>query len=277
MATVNMEPSENVDHQLSLKHVYKDYPKHCLPDKLNNPTGSKAKDVQYEPTNESMYKPEANMVVYRVTAADIPSWISSFGIIYYDTYGKQSNYTVSWYDEPLDWRSKRSEKIYICIDLATSDIPLLYTLTFHINIGVVQVQGNYIIQFTKKDFPTLKELKQRVTSMYKTTVEVTSTSGAESDSDDYNTLNTTMLEPNEETNPKELIMKMTEKNIDIDSNNKNVDLRVHVYDNFCQTESTSVVPLGDQNKSSIFAEILNRMESMFANSLEKITNQQTTC
>lgn len=145
-------------------------------------------------------------------------------------------------------------------------------MTFHINIGVVQVQGNYINQFTKKDFPTLKELKQRVKSINKTTVEVISTSGAESDSRHDNTLNTTKLEPNEETNPKELIMKMTENNIDIDSNNKNVDLRVHVYDNFCQIESTSVVPLGDQNKFSIFAEILNRMESMFANALEKITN-----
>ena len=264
MAAVNMEASEDVDHELSLKHVYKDYPKHCLPDKLNKPTGSKAKDLQYEQINESMYEPEANMVAYRVTAADILSWIRSFSILYYDTYGKQSNYTVSWYDEPLDWRSTRSGKKSICIDLATSDIPLLYKLTFHINTGVVQVQGNYINQFTKKDFPKLKELKQRVKSLNKTTVEVTSTLGAESDSDDENTLNTSILEPNDETNPKELIKKMTEENIDIDSNNKNVDLRVHVSDNFCQTESTSVVPLGDQNNLSIFAETLNRMESMFA-------------
>lgn len=71
-------------------------------------------------------------------------------------------YVVEWYDDPLHWNKKQSGKKAICINLTTSEIPLMYKITFHINTGVIQTQGVHKDHFTKKDFPRLKSLVSEI-------------------------------------------------------------------------------------------------------------------
>lgn len=51
-------------YDLSFNSVYKDYPKQCFPDKLSKPAGTKAKELQYEVLDESLYEQQANMVAF---------------------------------------------------------------------------------------------------------------------------------------------------------------------------------------------------------------------
>ncbi|CAC5395583.1 unnamed protein product [Mytilus coruscus] len=53
-------------YDVSFNSVYKDYPKQCFPDKLSTPAGAKAKELQYEVLDDSLYEPQANMVAFRV-------------------------------------------------------------------------------------------------------------------------------------------------------------------------------------------------------------------
>ncbi|CAC5362110.1 unnamed protein product [Mytilus coruscus] len=50
----------------------------------------------------------------------------------------------------------------ICIDIGTTDIILVYKITFVINTGVIQAQGQYTDQFVRKDFPKLKTILNEV-------------------------------------------------------------------------------------------------------------------
>jgi len=90
-ASANSDPhalpelAENINiekYDLSLESVYKHYPIHCLPGKLNRPMGVKAKELQYE-NIDNLYEPEANMVAFRVQAHKIAPWIKSMAILYY--------------------------------------------------------------------------------------------------------------------------------------------------------------------------------------------------
>ncbi|CAC5417457.1 unnamed protein product [Mytilus coruscus] len=69
---------------LSINHA--DYPKECIPDKLNNPS-TKAKQLFFEEIND-IYEPEANQVAFKVSCDRIPIWIKSLSLLYYDIYGK---------------------------------------------------------------------------------------------------------------------------------------------------------------------------------------------
>ena len=91
-----------------------------------------------------------------------PYYIKGLSILYYEFYGKTDNYKVNWYDDPECWAKKTSGKKAICIDISTSDIPLLYKITFHINTGILQAQGHYKDNFTKYDFPKLQEIVNSV-------------------------------------------------------------------------------------------------------------------
>ncbi|CAC5426507.1 unnamed protein product [Mytilus coruscus] len=68
MTSTSTETGETTSHDinlheidLTLDSVYKDYPQHCLPNKLSKPTGAKAKDLEYEEINELLYEQEAHM------------------------------------------------------------------------------------------------------------------------------------------------------------------------------------------------------------------------
>lgn len=115
---------------LSVNHA--DYPKECLPDKLNNPS-TKAKQLFFEEINDFL-ETEANQVAFKVSCDRIPIWIISLSLLYYDIYGKMENFKINWYDEPQDWSKIVSgkQKQSICIEIGTTEIDLLFKITFHI-------------------------------------------------------------------------------------------------------------------------------------------------
>ena len=61
------------------------------------------------------------MVAFRVATQRLAFWIRSLQIIYYEHYGKQSQYVMNWYDEPQDWSIKSSGNKAICIEMSTKN------------------------------------------------------------------------------------------------------------------------------------------------------------
>ena len=53
---------------LSLRSVYEDYPKECLPTKLSKSSSPKAKQLKFEHIEDDIYEPQANMVAFKIPA-----------------------------------------------------------------------------------------------------------------------------------------------------------------------------------------------------------------
>jgi len=128
----------------------------------------KSEKTVYECIDPNLYDPQANMVAFRVTAQRLAFWIRSLQIIYYEHYGKQSQYVVNWYDDPQDWSIKSSGNKAICIEMSTknpsdiTDNSLIYKVTFFLNTGLIQAQGRSYDKFASQDFIILKYLTDKI-------------------------------------------------------------------------------------------------------------------
>ncbi|VDI42375.1 Hypothetical predicted protein [Mytilus galloprovincialis] len=88
----------------SITPIFKDYPRECLPEKFKNPSGAKAKKLQYEIIDPNLYEPPARMVACRIKRNRLEAWIRALGILYYEHFGKKAElYQVDWYDDPHQW------------------------------------------------------------------------------------------------------------------------------------------------------------------------------
>ncbi|CAC5380370.1 CLIP1 [Mytilus coruscus] len=153
------------ESDLNLTSVYSDYPKSCLPTKLALPSSDKGKRALFENIDENLYEEGAHMVAFRTSVNKLVPWIKCLQLLYYEHYGKLSNYTVYWFDEPDNWSSKMSGNRKICIELSTkADTmnPLLYKITVFINTGLIQIQGTHKDTFVTKDFPVLLAIVNKV-------------------------------------------------------------------------------------------------------------------
>jgi hypothetical protein len=145
---------------LSISHIYKDYPKEFIPSVFRQPSGIKAKKLDIEVIDETLYDPPAHMIAFRIPRSRLEGWIRALGILYYEHYGDHTNiYHVDWYDEPSQWSSSDHSDVSrsICIGLV-KDTKLLFKLKLFITTGVIQVQGLQKDLFIKNDFPTLVSL-----------------------------------------------------------------------------------------------------------------------
>lgn len=249
-----------------------DYPKHCLPNKLNKPKG-KAKDLIYESIKDN-YEPEANNVAFRVTCERLPVWIKSLYILYYEIYGKDENYTINWYDDPTDWsrngdnKGKRS----IIIDVGSKEITLLFKITLHISTGVLQVQGAHKNNFIKTDLPKLKQVASLIAKEHDINDSPTKTTEEDvSDTEEHFQLENKESDVSlHDTHPK-LLLQNTYNQIETgldDNNNSNKSKPQN------KVENVDVVPYNSKNETQAFQCMLKRMEDSFSSALEKITTQQ---
>lgn len=144
-------------YDLSLSQVLKDYPPPAFPDTLKPPSGTKAKQLQYETIDTNVYRQGAHMVAFRIKRERLECWIRALAILYYDLYGSHTQYDVKWNDE--HWDSEDDGAKSICIDLIKVDgSQLLYKITLFITTGVIQAQGHSKDTFVTHDFPALKQL-----------------------------------------------------------------------------------------------------------------------
>ena len=279
-------------YDLTLNSVYKDYPKQCFPVKLNKMSGTKTKELKFEHIDDDLYNQQANMAAFRVPVNKIVPYIRGLSILYYEIYGEIDKYTVNWYDDPLCWSKKPGGKKSICIDISKSDIPLLYKITYHIGTGIIQAQGNYKDQFVNIDFPKLKAIVAKVIEFNNLMSQNDTESEILSDnSSTTSELNDTVVDNSsvdndvksyDETSPKTL----EDSNInytDNDSNNNKtikpivMDSSCHVMtpDSSSQTSNSTLMPFCDIDTGPTLT-LINRLESNFKSSLEKICTQQTT-
>ena len=134
-------------NDLSLDTIISEYPLECIPSKLKTPTGEKAKRAKYEEIDTNLYGVKANMVAFRVKVNRIMLWIKTLHIYYYDYLGNTIDHDVNWFDEPSEWSKNSGGNKAIVIEISTKDTcttvkSLLYKITFFINTGIIQAQGN---------------------------------------------------------------------------------------------------------------------------------------
>ncbi|CAG2231221.1 unnamed protein product [Mytilus edulis] len=148
------------NNDITLTSVYCDYPDTCLPTKFNAPSGPKGKRALTEEIDTHLYDEAAHMIAFRIPHSKLAPWIKSLSLLYYEHYGKSSDYVVSWFDDPENWSTKNSGNKSICVEISTkADVDsLLYKITLFVNTGLVQVQGNHKDTFVDKDFPVLVKL-----------------------------------------------------------------------------------------------------------------------
>lgn len=246
-------------YDLSFNSVYKDYPKQCFPDKLSKPAGTKAKELQYEVLDESLYEQQANMVAFRVPVNKLVPYIKGLSLLYYEIYGANDQCLVKWYDDPLQWNKKSGGKKAICIDVSNREIPLLFKITFHINTGIVQIQGTYKDQFVNKDFPILIDIvKQVIEHNTPTDIQVEG-------SDEYFTVN-------QETTAKTLVETTDQPFINNDGNNNKLKVK-HSSNHCCGPDHCQSVVAYNQEES--VNKLMHNFEDKFTLALEKVCSQQT--
>lgn len=292
MAALMLTNFPNSDqYDLTLNSVYKDYPKQCFPVKLNKTSGTKTKELKFEHIDDDLYDQQANMAAFRVPVNKIVPYIRGLSILYYEIYGEMDKYTVNWYDDSLCWSKKPGGKKSICIDISKSDIPLLYKITYHIGTGIIQVQGNYKDQFVNIDFPKLKAIVAKVIEFNNLVSQNDTESEIVSDnSSTTSELNDTVVDNSsvdndvksyDETSPKTL----EDSNINYTENdsNNNKTIKPTVMDSSCnvmttdsssQTSNSTIMPFSDIDTGTTLT-LINRLESNFKSSLEKICTQQT--
>ena len=101
-----------------------------------------------------MYEKGAHMVAFHIRRERLEYWIRAFSMFYYELYGNNSDLDINWYDDPRDWVNNDGSKA-ICIDvLSTKNNDRLYKITFFINTGVIQAQGNAKNRVCYKRFPS---------------------------------------------------------------------------------------------------------------------------
>ncbi|CAC5387728.1 unnamed protein product [Mytilus coruscus] len=128
--------------------------------KIKNPSGAKAKKLQYEIIDTNLYEPPARMGACRIKRNRFEAWIRALGILYYEHFRKKAKlYQIDWYDEPHQLESEGNKSI--CIDLINNK-QLLYKITLFITTGVLQAQGLSKDFFTTREFPTLIALVNSV-------------------------------------------------------------------------------------------------------------------
>ena len=198
-------------------------------------------------------------------------------------------FTVNWYDDPMCWSKKPGGKKSICIDISKSDIPLLHKITCHLGTGIIQVQDNYKDQFVNIDFPKLKAIVAKVIEFNNLANQNDTESEILSDnSSTTSELNDTVVDNSSvdndvksynETSPKTL----EDSNINYTENDSNnnkttvMDSSCHVMttDSSSQTSNSTLMPFSDIDNGPTLT-LINRLESNFKSSLEKICTQQTT-
>ena len=110
-------------YDLSLDSVFKEYPRECLPKTLTKSRQAKAKDLDFEYIDANVYDQQANHVATKIPARKIPYYIRGLSILYFEFYGKTTDYKVRWYDDIEYWAQKAGGKKAICIDFSKADIP----------------------------------------------------------------------------------------------------------------------------------------------------------
>ena len=71
---------------LSIECIYDEYPRECIPTKINKSSTQKAKDLLIEHIDMTHYDLNAHMVGFKVTQDKIMPWIRTLMILYYDIY-----------------------------------------------------------------------------------------------------------------------------------------------------------------------------------------------
>ncbi|CAG2253761.1 unnamed protein product [Mytilus edulis] len=253
------------EHSLDLTSIYDDYPYEHMPNKFKLPTTDKGKQTLIETIDQNLYAEAAHMVAFRIPHDKLYPWIKALHLVYYEHYGKSTQYAVSWFDEPDNWSEKTGNKT-VCIELSTKTDqpnPLLYKIQLHINTGLIQIQGNHKDTFVTIDFPVLLQIVEKVvahnlsTSEDKDSTKIKNAKQTlQSDITDTATLdinhNTFVKSP---SGTKEISNK----------NNENQTMEQH--------EKNVVSQTVDQNNN--MEKFMTCMEKHFTNALDKICQQQT--
>ncbi|CAC5399220.1 unnamed protein product [Mytilus coruscus] len=269
------------ESDLNLTSVYSDYPKSCLPTKLALPSSDKGKRALFENIDENLYEEGAHMVAFRTSVNKLVPWIKCLQLLYYEHYGKLSNYTVYWFDEPDNWSSKMSGNRKICIELSTkADTmnPLLYKITVFINTGLIQIQGTHKDTFVTKDFPVLLAIVNKVVDFNTscTTDVPTDCSVSEINTDNLMTTKASKKIDNDDQTMVKHVDKVTEpkradKHEDIISEKNFQDKENHQKENDASKsyESDKSMTLYSPNKN------MENIQAHFTTALEKICTQQS--
>ncbi|CAC5424828.1 unnamed protein product [Mytilus coruscus] len=158
---------------------------------------------------------------------------------------------------------KLSGKKSICIDICTKDLQLLYKITFYINTGIIQSQGNYKEKFNNNDFPKLLRI---VDCFIKFNSDIYPTNSKENH--DESDVNETTSDTNSDLNET-----IVAKDDTIDQNNNKphateMNIDAHGIETLTQYQPTS------ETESRLFMKFMSRMETHFTNAIDKICNQQ---
>ncbi|CAG2209756.1 unnamed protein product [Mytilus edulis] len=248
----------------SVTPIFKDYPRECLPEKFKNPSGAKAKKLQYEIIDPNLYEPPARMVACRIKRNRLEAWIRALGVLYYEHFGKKAElFQVDWYDDPHQWEGEGNKAI--CINL-TNDKQLIYKITLFITTGVLQAQGLSKDLFTTRDFPTLIKLVNSI-CVHNPSLIVNTDVDSTCKSSDKNLI--------EESTSVKSVFNSTASSVDNKLTDSNNNSHTSIQANVPTSNTCTETTIATQAKISIGYEDLDRLQTTFVEALAGITKSQT--
>ena len=120
-----------------------------------------AKSVKFEDIDQGTYAESARLVGFVTSAERISIWVSQIIHRYIDVLNNAENFRVTWQETVSSNDKTKCSKILIHVFLSKS-LPqeelLLTALTIFVSTGRIQIQGNFVNEWTKTEFPLLQSL-----------------------------------------------------------------------------------------------------------------------
>ena len=121
-----------------------------------------AKSVKFEDIDQGTYAESARLVGFVTSAERISIWVSQIIHRYVDVLNKATDFRVTWQEADSSTDNTKCSKILVHIfytgSLQQEEEILLSAITIFVSTGRIQIQGNFVNEWTKNEFPLLQSL-----------------------------------------------------------------------------------------------------------------------